>query len=77
MSVDSRLENFDKLIKLLASVPEYTLKEPDLSIDGLTTLYTDVYAKNTAVVEAESPLSGLRITRNDLLNGEERGLLML
>jgi hypothetical protein len=75
MSFDSRLDNFDKLIKLLASIPEYAPNESDLAIDALTALYADLYAKNTAVIEAESPLSGLRITRNNLLYGEATGIV--
>jgi len=75
MSFDSRLDNFDKLIKLLASIPEYAPNEPDLTIDALTVLYADLYAKNAAVIEAESPLSGLRIMRNDLLYGETTGIV--
>ena len=32
MSIDSQLENFDKLIKLLATIPEYSPNESELTI---------------------------------------------
>ncbi|MDP2888351.1 MAG: hypothetical protein Q8P34_05200 [Bacteroidota bacterium] len=35
MSIDNQLENFDKLIKLLASIPEYAPNESELTFDGI------------------------------------------
>ncbi len=67
MSFDSRLDNFDKLIKLLASVPEYAPNETELSVAGLTTLYNDLSSKNLDVVNAEVPLTNARIARNNVL----------
>lgn len=61
MSFDNRLDNFDKLIKLLASVPEYAPNEPELSVEGLTALYNDLNSKNLAVIAAEVPLTNARI----------------
>jgi hypothetical protein len=74
MSYDSRLDNFDKLIKLLTSVALYAPNEADLKATALTTLYTDLKAKNTAVVTATTPLSNARITRNDVLYKDVTGL---
>jgi len=67
MSYDSRLDNFDKLIKLLASEPEYAPNEADLKIESLTTLYNNLNAKNTAVINATVPLNSARIYRDQVL----------
>jgi hypothetical protein len=67
MSYDSRLDNFDKLIKLLTSEPEYAPNEADLKIDSLTTLYNDLSSKNTAVINATVPLNNARISRDQVL----------
>ena len=75
MSYDSRLDNFDKLIKLLSSVPAYAPNEADLKIAALTALYTDLKAKNLAVLNAEIPLNNARISRNDILYKENIGLV--
>ena len=75
MSYDSRLDNFDKLIKLLTSVTLYAPNEADLKVTALTTLYTDLKTKNTAVVTATIPLSNARISRNDILYKTNVGLV--
>ena len=75
MSYDSRLDNFDKLIKLLTSVTLYAPNEADLKVTALTTLYNDLKAKNTAVVTATTPLSNARISRNDFLYKANTGLV--
>lgn len=64
LSFDNRLDNFDKLIKLLASVPEYAPNETELKVESLTTLYNDMYAKNKAVVSATASLNNARINRD-------------
>lgn len=75
MSYDSRLDNFDKLIKLLASIPEYAPNEADLKVEALTALYEDLKAKNQAVLESETPLSNARITRNEVMYKDNTGLV--
>ena len=75
MSYDSRLDNFDKLIKLLSSVAAYAPNEADLKIVALTALYTDLKAKNLAVINAETPLNNARITRNDIMYKDNTGLV--
>ncbi len=67
MSYDSRLDNFDKLIKLLASVSLYAPNEAELKVTALTAFYNDLKAKNTAVINAATQLSNARILRNDTL----------
>ncbi len=75
MSYDSRLDNFDKLLMLLASVTLYTPNEEDLKVAALTTLYNDLKAKNTAVLTATTPLSNARIVRNEILYKPDTGLV--
>lgn len=75
MSYDSRLDNLDKLIKLLTSITLYAPNEADLKVTALTTLYNDLKAKNTAVVTATALLSNARISRNDILYKTNTGLV--
>lgn len=75
MSFDSRLDSFDKLIKQLASIPEYAPNELDLKVAALTTLYTTLQAKNSVVVSSQVPLSAARIARNELLYKPKIGLV--
>lgn len=75
MSFDNRIDNFDKLIKLLASIPAYNPNEADLKVAALTTLLTDLKAKNTAVINAIVSISNARIQRNDILYKKTTGLI--
>ena len=75
MSFDSRLENFDRLIKLLSSIPAYAPNEKDLKVEALTALYNDLKAKNMAVINAETPLSTARIARNEVLYKQNTGIV--
>ena len=75
MSFDSRIDNFDKLIKLLTSVTLYAPNEAELKVAALTAVLTDLKAKNTAVITAEVPLNNARIARNDVLYKTNTGLV--
>jgi hypothetical protein len=75
MSFDSRIDNFDKLIKLLTSVPQYAPNEAELKVAALTGVLTDLKAKNLAVTTAEVPLNNARIARNDVLYKANTGLV--
>lgn len=75
MSYDSRLENFDRLIKLLTSIPAYAPNEAELKVAALTALYNDLKAKNMAVINAEIPLSTARIARNEVLYKQNTGIV--
>ena len=74
MSFDSRLDNFDKLIKLLATIAEYAPNEPELTVAGLTQLYNQLNAKNLEAISAEVPLTNARTTRNNVLYTPQSGL---
>ncbi|MGE0637112.1 MAG: hypothetical protein AB7P01_11770 [Bacteroidia bacterium] len=73
-SYDSLLENFNKLILLVASEPSYTPNEPDLQVASLNALALTLTAQNTAVIDATTALSNARIARNHTLYDEKTGL---
>ncbi|MBK8806339.1 MAG: hypothetical protein IPO21_06735 [Bacteroidales bacterium] len=75
MSFDSRLDNLDKLIKLLVSVPQYSPNEEELKTASLTALYNDLKSKNIAIINAETSLSNARIARNEVMYKEILGLV--
>lgn len=75
MSVDSRIENFDKLLKLLASVAVYAPNEANLKITALTAYLNDLRAKNTALVTATVALNNARNARNILMYKDETGMV--
>lgn len=75
MSYDSRIDNLDKLIKLLLSVAAYAPNETELKVAALTALYTDLKAKNLAVVNAETLLSNARVSRNITMYKDDIGLV--
>ena len=75
MSFDSRIENFDKLVKLLVSVPQYTPNEAELKTAALTAFLADLKVKNLAVTTAEVPLNNARIARNDILYKPNTGMV--
>ena len=75
MSYDSREENFAKFIQLLSAIPEYAPNEVELQVATLTTLSTNLQAKNSAVLSAEVPLSNARIERNNVLYAPTTGLV--
>lgn len=80
MSFDSRIENFDKLIQLLAAQAAYTPNEPDLQATGLTglpVLHASMQAANLAVVNAYTALSNARIARDKELYQPTTGLVDL
>ncbi|MCX6232782.1 MAG: hypothetical protein NTZ33_14685 [Bacteroidetes bacterium] len=74
MGYDLRIDNFDKFIKMLASIPLYAPNETDLKIAALTACYNDLKLKNAAVLAAWVPLSNARIARNEILYKEITGL---
>ena len=75
MSFDQRIENFDKLIQLLASQPDYIPNETELTVAELGNLLLQLRTKNTEAINAFTPLSNARISRNTLLYAKESGLV--
>ncbi len=75
MSFNSRLESLDKLIKLLLSLPFYNPNEEELKTASLTALLNDLRTKNSAVLNANTPLNNARLSRNNILYNEVTGLV--
>ena len=76
-SFDNQLDNFDKQIKLLATIPTYTPNEVELHQATLTTLYNDLLQKNRDVIAKTSELSTFRLNRNKILYDTETGIVAL
>lgn len=74
MGFDNRIENFDRLIKLLVSIPEYAPNEEELMTATLNSYYQSLQAANTKAVEAETNLDNARIARNEVLYKASVGL---
>lgn len=74
-SYDNLIENFEKLIHLVASEPTYAPNETELQVATLTALALDLRTKNTAVINATTDLSNARIARNKTLYQETTGLV--
>jgi len=75
MSFDQRIENFDKLITLLASNSAYTPSETAVKVATLTTLKGTMSTTNTNVKDAYTPLSNARISRDVILYDDNNGLV--
>ncbi|MFA6277024.1 MAG: hypothetical protein WC622_09765 [Pedobacter sp.] len=75
LSYDSILDNFDKLIKLLASIPQYKPNEMELKVTTLTSLYSTLKQLNATVVANEIALSNVRLLRNDIMYNVETGIV--
>lgn len=75
MSFDNRIENLDRLIQLLVTIPEYAPNETDLQTATLTTLQQSLQATNETAGEAETRLANARIARNEVLYQPSTGLV--
>ena len=73
-SYDSLLENFNKLILLVASEPSYIPNEVDLQVINLNILAGNLATQNTSVINATTTLSNARIARNHTLYDTNTGL---
>ncbi len=67
MSYDSRLDNLDKLIALLTTIPQYNPNEEELKTSSLRTLYDNLKAKNFDVITKGVELDNTRNIRNEIL----------
>ena len=75
LSYNSKLENFDRRIMLLDSVPLYAPNEEELKITSLKALQTTLKDTNTAVITTNIQLSNARIARNEILYKPISGLV--
>jgi hypothetical protein len=75
MGFNDRIENFDKFITLLSSIPNYAPNEEDLKIASLSTYRDSLKSKNAEVLPTEVQLSNARIARNDIQDRPLTGLV--
>ena len=66
-SFDNLIEHYDKLIKLLASVPAYNPTEVALKVVTLQAMLANLRAINTAAYTSSAKISNARIARNKIL----------
>jgi hypothetical protein len=75
LSYTNRLENFNRLLQLLHTIPQYMPNEPELQLSTLTQLYTELSGLNSAVINATTQLSNARIERNRILYSPQSGVI--
>ena len=75
MSFDNRIENFDRLIMLLSSIPLYNPNEAELKVETLKALHNQLKEKNSEVILPIVQLSNSRIARNKILYKENTGIV--
>jgi len=75
MSFDNRVDNLDRLIQLLITIPEYAPNEADLKTASLTTYLQSLQTSNATAVAAETNLENARIVRNEVLYLPSTGLV--
>jgi hypothetical protein len=74
-SFDSVLDNFGKLVTLVAGEPLYKPNETELALTGLNTYITAMDAANQAVIDTTTAASNARISRNNVLFAEPDGMV--
>jgi hypothetical protein len=75
MSMDSRIENLNRLIEVIAANSNYTPNETELQVTGLATYAGQLKSLSEAVVTAEGPENEARASRNQLLYNSQTGLV--
>ena len=76
-SYDNLIDHYDKLIKLLASVPSYTPTENSLKVTTLNTLLANLKSANTLAYTKVVSVSNARIARNKVLYDNTDALVKL
>lgn len=76
-SFDNIVEHYDKIIKLLASVPVYNPTEVDLKVTSLQTMLANLKTANTNAYSKTVAVSNARIARNKVLYDNPDALVTL
>jgi hypothetical protein len=76
-SFDNLIEHYDKIIKLLASVPAYNPTETALKVVTLQTTLANLKTVNTAAYTSYAKVSNARIARNKILYDNPDALIVL
>jgi hypothetical protein len=74
-TIDSRIINFTKLIRLLSIIELYKPNETDLTITGLNDKLTELKLINANSVAADAALDSARWDRNAILYKPDSGLV--
>jgi uncharacterized protein YPO0396 len=74
-SYDSLVENFSKLVDLVASEPSYTPNEEELKVETLNAYVGKLHTANTAVINANTVYINSMVSRNETLYAENTGLV--
>lgn len=77
MSFDQRIENFQRLIDLLSSNPNYVPNETDIKVVTLTGLRADMITANTNVKNVYTTYSNSMIARDVVLYDSNTGLVKI
>ena len=75
MSYTQRFENLENLLNLLSGDAMYAPNEVELQMATLSAMANDLKTKNSNVINAVTPLSNSRISRNDALYAKDSGML--
>jgi len=76
-SFDNLIEHYDKIIKLLASVPAYNPSETALKVATLQTMLASLKTLNSAAYTSYAKVSNARIARNKILYENPDALIVL
>lgn len=76
-SFDNLIEHYDKIIKLLASVPAYNPTETVLKVTTLQTMLANLKTVNSAAYTNAAKVSNARIARNKILYDNPDALIVL
>jgi hypothetical protein len=76
-SFDNLIEHYDKIIKLLASVPAYNPTETALKVATLQTMLANLKMLNSLAYTSYAKVSNARIARNKILYENPDALILL
>ena len=74
-SYDSLLDNFLKLVDLVASEPNYSPNETELQVQTIKTYSQELQTANTAVINANTVYSNAKIARDNTLYKDDTGMV--
>ncbi len=74
-SIDSRIENFNKLVRLLSIVDAYRPNETELSVTGLNAKLMELKTLHNTLIASDAALDSARWKRNAILYQPGTGLV--
>lgn len=70
LDYDGQADTLARMISLVQGMPAYAPNEPDLQVEGLKALLSDLKMKSLVVANTANALANARISRNKVLNGK-------